>query len=65
MGENKKDRYAPSLTGPMLPIIVRTPFSLWNFSNSFLNLGVESAGFAAFLRDLLLRTDVLSGLAGS
>ena len=55
---------APSFTGPMLPLTVRTPFSLWNLSKSSLNLGVASCARAGFLRDLALRADELSGLAG-
>lgn len=57
----------PLFTGPMLPETVRTPFSLWNFSNSFLNLGTVSRGAVSLLRlcDFPLRTEVLCGLAGS
>ena len=57
--------HVPSLTGPMLPITVRTPFSLWNFSKSTLNLGVVSSFLGVFFRDFELRIDMLSGLAGS
>ena len=46
---------------------VRTPFSLWNLSNSFLNLGTAFCGLGALLRffDFPLATDELSGVAGS
>ncbi len=57
----------PLFTGPMLPLIVRTPFSLWNFSNSFLNLGGAFWGLGILprLRDFPLAAEELSGVLGS
>ena len=48
----------PFCTGPILPMIVRTPFLLWNSSNCFLWLGTTSlvSDFAVF-RDLALLAD--------
>ena len=44
----------PFSTGPMVPMTVLTPFSLWNFSNSFLCFATLDSPPTVFCLGLLL-----------